>query len=307
MGAALRFIITLVAGVIVPLIVLFALLLAGEPPAIIAAWERAELRVTAHDTVIRDTGYGTLERIEVSALGPEGETRHLRIADDPEGTGAARLFPVGSTVMARLSPGGNTAWPDGETGLFTFAAFTATPLILFVVFGIILRPVIAVLALVFAPLRARVPALQAALGKMTVLMSVITIPLFVMSVFWSAGDAPALRWFAPVIEARIIDTAVTPAPRNLEWVAQVTMAAPGIAFEELVHGAPAFSDQAAAEDFLARFTRGETLAVRLYRHRAYLMRIYPFDFAVFAASIACLFIMLTGLVAIARSLFTPAR
>lgn len=307
MGAVLRVIITLIAGVAVPLIILLALMLAGEPPAIIAAWERGEVEVTAHESVTRDTGYGLVERIEVRAVDPDGETRLLRIADDPSGAGAARLFPVGSTLTARLSPGGNLAWPNGETGLFTFAAFTAAPLILFVVLGINFRPVISLLAGLLPSLRPRTELMRSALRKGVTLMSFITIPLFVMGLFWSLGDAPALRWFAPIIEARISAVSVEPAPRNLEWIASIALEADGLAFPELNHTRPAFGDVASAEDYLARYTPGETLTVRLYRHRAYSLDLRAFDFAVLAATLACLFVMLTGLLAILRSLFTPVR
>lgn len=296
----IRYSVTVLAGAIVPLIVLLALFLAGEPPAIIALWERGEVRVTAHETVLRDTGYGIVEFVETRAIGPDGEPRLLRIADDPAGEGAARLFPVGSTAAARLSPGGHIAWPDGETGLFTFAAFTAAPLVLFIALGIVLRPVIALAGLLVPALAARQTVFRAVFGKAITLLCVLAIPLFVTGLFWSVGEAPALRWFAPVEQAQIRDTRVEPAEDGQRWHASVQVEAPGLAFIDLRGAGGAFREREQAERSIAHLAAGQPLRVRVYRHRPYAMRIYAFDFAVIAASLAALFIMLTGLLTIAR-------
>jgi hypothetical protein len=300
----IRYGITVLAGAIVPLIVLLALFLAGEPPAIIALWERGEVRVEAHETVQRDTGYGIVAFIENRAIGPDGETRLLRIAGDPLGQGAARLFPVGSTVAARLSPGGNIAWPEGETGLFSHVAWLAAPLVLLIVLKIVFGPLVSGFFQVFPQLDVREQAFHAALTKGIALISFITIPLFVLSLFWSFGGAPTWRWFAPIEQAQILEAAVEPIEGGQNWRALARVDAPGVAFPELRGVDGVFGDRAQAEQSIAGLQAGPSIRVRVYRHRPYAMKIYPFDFAVIAATLVCLLIMLSGLVAIARSILT---
>ena len=200
--------------------------------------------------------------------------------------------------------GGNLAWPDGETGLFTFAALTAAPIILFAVLGVVFGPVISGLAMLFPRLGARRSVYRAALWKGVSLMSVLTVPLFVLSVFWSVGEAPALRWFAPVETARITATYIEDDNEGVSSRARVDVAAQGVAFPALTGSERVFASHDQARDYLAGLYDAEPLDVRVYRHRAYVQQIYPFDFAVIAATLVCLFIMLTGIIAIARSILT---
>lgn len=297
----IRYGITVLAGAIVPLIVLLALFLAGKPPAIIALWERGEVRVEAHETVQRDTGYGIVAFIETRAIGPDGETRLLSIAGDRLGHGAARLFPVGSTVAARLSPGGNIAWLEGETGLFSHVAWLAAPLVLLIVLKIVFGPLVSGFFQIFPHLDVREQAFNAALTKGIALISFITIPLFVLSLFWSFGGAPTWRWFAPIEQAQILEAAVEPVEGGQNWRALARVDAPGVAFPELRGVDGVFDDRTQAERSIAGLEAGQPVNVRVYRHRAYAMKVYAFDFAVLAASLVCLFIMLTGLLTIGRS------
>lgn len=292
--------ITLVSGVAVPLIVLGALFLIGDPPAIIAAWERGEVRVIGFEEVEVDTGYGVTERYVVRGLGPDDEIRELRIADDPLGYGAVSLFQAGTIHMARLSPGGNLAYPDGETGMFTFAAFTAAPLILFVVLGIVFRPVITALGLIVPAIAARASLIRSALGTGTALMSFITIPLFVMGLFWSLGEAPALRWFAPVEEAQIIGVTTQEYAHGERRITGIRAYTPRIAFSEVI-GFPA-TPLGEAEEALDRM--GSTYPVRIYRHRPYAPEWRWFDFVVIGVTGICLLIMGAGIAGIARSILT---
>jgi len=269
-----------------------------------ALWERGEVRVETHETVLRDTGYGTVEFIETRATGPDGETRLLRIAGDPTGTGAARLFPVGSVVEVHLSPGGNVAWPEGETGLFSHVAWLAAPLVLLIVLKVVFGPVAAGFFRRFPHLDMREQTFHAALTKGIALISFITIPLFVLSLFWSFGGTPTWRWFAPVEQAQIVETAIEPFEDGQGWRARALVEAPGVAFPELRGADGVFGDRAHAERSIAGLQAGQALNVRIYRHRPYVMKIYAFDFAVIAATLVCLLIMLTGIVAIARSVLT---
>lgn len=293
-------IITLVAGVIVPLIILLSLFMVGEPPAVIAAWERGEIRVIGFDEVEMDTGYGVTERYVVRGLDPDDEMRELRIADDPLGYGAVNLFHAGTVHMARLSPGGNIAYPDGETGMFTFAAFTATPLILFVVLGIVFRPVITVLGLVVPAVAARADLIRSALGTGTALMSFITIPLFVMGLFWSLGEAPALRWFSPVENAQIVRVATQEYADGERRITAIGVHTPRIAFPEVI-GFPA-TPLGEAEEALDRM--GSTYPVRIYRHRPYALGWRWFDGVVIGVTAICLLIMAAGIAAIGRTILT---
>lgn len=289
-------IITLLAGVVVPLIVLAALFLIGDPPAIIAAWERGDVDVIAHETAVHDTGYGEVSRLEVIARGPAGEERLLRLADDPTGGGAANLFPVGSRHMARLSPGGNLAYPDGETGMFTFAAFMAAPLILFVVLGIVFRPVIAGLAALVPAIAVHEDLIRSALRTGTALMSFITIPLFAMGLFWSLGDAPALRWFSPVQNAQIVGVTTREQADGRLLITGISVSAPGIAFPD-VTGFPQAS-VSGAEAAQARI--GSLYPARIYRHRPYALGWRWFDFVVIGVTAISLLIMGAGILAIGR-------
>ena len=291
---------TLVAGVIVPLIVLGALFLIGDPPAVIAAWERGEVRVIGVNEVEVDTGYGVTERYVVRGLGPDDELRELRIADDPLGYGAVNLFHAGTVHMARLSPGGNIAYPDGETGMFTFAAFTAAPLILFVVLGIVFRPVITVLGLVVPAVAARADLIRSALGTGTALMSFITIPLFVMGLFWSLGEAPALRWFSPVENAQIVRVTTQEYADGERRITGIGVYTPRIAFFEVI-GFPA-TPLGEAEEAVDRM--GSTYPVRVYRHRPYALGWRWFDGVVIGVTAVGLLIMVAGIAAIGRTILT---
>lgn len=291
---------TLVAGVIVPLVILLALFLAGEPPAIIAAWERGEIRVIGFDEIEVDTGYGVTERYVVRGLDPDDEMRELRIADDPLGYGAVNLFQAGTVHMARLSPGGNLAYPDGETGIFTFAAFTAAPLILFVVLGIIFRPVITALGLTVPAVAARASLIRSALRTGTALMSFITIPLFVMGLFWSLGEAPALRWFSPVENAQIVGVTTQEYADGERRITGIGVHTPRIAFYEVI-GFPT-TPISEEEDALDRMH--STYPVRIYRHRPYALGWRWFDFVVIGVTAICLLIMGVGILAIGRAILT---
>lgn len=185
----------------VALIVFLAVWLFGEPPAISIFWERADVVVSRHETREVYDGLGIVRRTDpiVEVEGGSRRRPPIRLlVEDAVGDRDAAIdrWPVGLTISARISPGGNIAYPAGWRPFLLIPAVALT--ILFAVLAFIMfRP--------FFERRWRVQGGEAARKNAGMSFRPIAllfglaftgVPLVLAYFFWTFGDPPpySIAW-----------------------------------------------------------------------------------------------------------------
>lgn len=198
---------------VIALIILLAVWLIGQPPAISIFWQKADVVVATHETREVYDGLGIVQRTDPIVEIQDGANQHrpLRlIVEDAVGERDAAIaqWPVGLTVSVRMSPGGDIAYPSDRRPFMMIPAIALT--ILFIVLAyIVFRP--------FNEKRWRAQG-GGALRKNAGLsfrpiaflfgVAFTGIPLVLAYFFWTFGDPPPYSIAWPRSEMTVASSAV---------------------------------------------------------------------------------------------------
>jgi hypothetical protein len=186
---------------IVALIVWLSVWLFGEPPAISLFWDRADVIVTNHETREVNDGWGIVQRTDPIVEVADGS--HVRgpirlLVREAVGDRDASIdrWPVGLTVPARISPGGDIAYPSNWRPFMLVPALALTILFAFLAYAAF-RP--------FLERRWRAQGGDAVRGSAGMSFRPIAfffglifmaVPLVLAFFFWTFGDPPpySIAW-----------------------------------------------------------------------------------------------------------------
>ncbi|MEM1086885.1 MAG: hypothetical protein AAGH90_04085 [Pseudomonadota bacterium] len=241
-----------ILGIIIPILITFAVWTLGRPPATSLFWTTAEATVSGHITFEEDNGYGPAEYNLPLVDLPNEETYRLSLDDFFERAAVEAAYPVGKTVAVKLSPSGTYAYrvDDARRNYMLQFGITAIALALMLIVLLTYFKVLGGTALFTGPIG----------------LAFVALPLFLVIARWQIGDPPPLAHVTwPTKQATIIETRIDTEPvgnGTTRYLPIVLVQYDGSPETWVVEGYRG-GFKRDAEATLSRVTRSETLKVNL--------------------------------------------